>query len=77
MNGVDSASAIESPAADALREWVSDGPPVAVLEGFHGVGKTNLATRLVKRAPLPAAHVQVTSNGDLGLQNLLIDVAGN
>src|SRR5664280_2687163 len=69
-------SDLESQTAVALRQWLSKGPPVAVLEGFHGVGKTDSVIKLLQYAGLPSAHVLATSSGDLGLQDLLLNVAG-
>ena len=69
-------SDVEPRAIIALREWLSEGPAIAVLEGFHGVGKTDSVTKLIQYAQVPTAHVRGISNGDLGLQDLLLNVAG-
>jgi hypothetical protein len=62
-----------------LHDWLTDtwrdaGPPVVVVEGFSGVGKTALARTVVAGWPHSAALVTAT-NTQLGLDDLLLDVA--
>lgn len=74
--GVKVRAEAEPQSTAALHEWLSEGPTVAVLEGFHGVGKTDSVIKLIQHVDVPAAHVRATSSGDLGLQDLLLNVAG-
>lgn len=54
--------------------WPDAGPPVVVIEGFSGVGKTALARTVVANWTRSAALVTATS-AQLGLDDLLLDIA--
>lgn len=54
--------------------WLLDGPPVCVIEGFSGVGKSRLARWLTGESGLPAVMVQIAEGG-LGLDDTLVELA--
>jgi hypothetical protein len=54
--------------------WLPDGPPVSVIEGFSGVGKSRLARWLTRESDLPAVMVQIAEGG-LGLDDTLVELA--
>src|SRR5581483_10822746 len=60
-----------------LNSWLPAGPPVCVLEGFSGVGKTSLARTLMVQSPKDMAAVMVTiPEGELStVDDLLLDMA--
>jgi len=55
-------------------QWLPSGPPVCVIEGFSGVGKSSLARALVQNADLPAVFVQAVG-GSLSLDDVLFEAA--
>ena len=54
--------------------WLPDGLPVCVIEGFSGVGKSRLARWLTRESSLPAVMVQIAEGG-LGLDDALVELA--
>ncbi|MCP3785231.1 ATP-binding protein [Micromonospora sp. A3M-1-15] len=57
-----------------LLDWIRDGPVVAVLEGFTGVGKSTLVRKLAQSTSLPTAHVYGTTES-LGVEDVLFELA--
>lgn len=58
-----------------LGEWREEGPPIAILEGFSGVGKSHLAAQL-KRAWGPRS-VRTTLADGMSSDDLLLSLAGD
>lgn len=62
-------------------QWLSDGPPICIIEGSPGVGKTALAADLCELAKTDGAFLtcfeEVTSRPDPSLTDLFIDLAAN
>jgi type II secretory pathway predicted ATPase ExeA/tetratricopeptide (TPR) repeat protein len=56
-------------------DWIRDGPPLCVVEGFTGVGKTTIARRLADdTTTTPTASVQVPAP-DTPLEDVLLAIA--
>ena len=63
---------------DDLKTWVQDGPGIAMLEGFPGVGKSEVADALVawaRKQGRPGARIEVPSEGSTPDEDLLLGVA--
>lgn len=56
-------------------DWLSQGPPICVVEGASGVGKTSIARALMKRCGRTAVMVDFPSNQTDELDDLLLDLA--
>lgn len=46
-------------AAWLSRQWLANGPPVCVVEGFSGLGKSHLARQVRDGYPRPSAYVEI------------------
>ena len=57
-------------------EWLPNGPPVCVISGFSGVGKTTLARDLADSCQVPSVYVPVDGN-DFTLDDLLFSIASD
>ncbi len=55
-------------------DWIREGPPLCVIEGFTGVGKTTIARRLADQSTAPTASVQVPAP-DAPLDDVLLTIA--
>lgn len=58
-----------------LEEWLTNGPPVCVISGFSGVGKTMLARDLVDANKVPSVYIPLDGSG-YGLDDVLFSMAG-
>jgi hypothetical protein len=56
-----------------LGDWQDYGPPVCVIEGFNGIGKTSAARKVLKAWNGPGVLVSATEDPDL--QSLLFTIA--
>lgn len=57
-----------------LSDWRSQGPPVALIEGFSGIGKSTLARRVAKAWDAPKVMVHA-SDGAATFEDVLFDIA--
>lgn len=61
--------------------WLRDGPPICIVEGFPGVGKTALAGDLCDAAKrdggYPTCFEEVTNRPNPSLTDLFLDLAAN
>jgi hypothetical protein len=57
-------------------DWLQAGPPVCVLSGFAGVGKTILAGELSERVRVPHVYIPVAADG-YSLDDLLLTLASD
>lgn len=70
MQGLDEATLLDF----MLSDWRQDGPPVLLLEGFSGVGKSDLGSNLFRAWSTPKCFVSVPPGGE-DLESLLFDIA--
>jgi hypothetical protein len=55
-------------------KWLPEGPPVCVLEGGSGVGKTTIVNRLLNAVQIERIRI-VASGGALGIDDILFELA--
>lgn len=72
MHGLDAASLLEY----MLSEWRDKGPGVLLLEGFSGVGKSNVGNALLRAWDTPKCMVSIPPGGE-DLESLLFDIAAS
>jgi hypothetical protein len=59
-----------------FRNWLAEGPPVCVLRGFSGVGKTWLARKVAQESGRPIAYVEIPDGALLSTEDILFEIAG-
>lgn len=55
--------------------WIPKGPPVCFLEGFPGVGKSNLARHLSAVSTVPVVLVEIPDSNSVSADDLLFNLA--
>src|ERR1044071_3289316 len=58
-----------------VNKWLPEGPPVAILQGFPGCGKTQLARVAAKEAQQSLDPVEPSLDSGDPLVDLLLDLA--
>src|ERR1700674_3708013 len=58
-----------------VNKWLSEGPPVAILQGFPGCGKTQLARAVAKEAPRSIDPVEPPIDSADPVVDLFLDLA--
>src|SRR6266478_4636794 len=55
--------------------WLKEGPPICIIQGFSGVGKTSLARNLMKNLDCPRVTVTMPDVESNQVNDLFLDLA--